>query len=77
MSQFTEHNDYHLRSCKLKLPSKIPSGSIIAIAVQPEIPYLLRDNLALSLVLLLVFFNPLVLVNPIYELAYTGNRFPN
>ena len=72
-----KHSIYHLRGCRLKLPSKIPMRSTVVITVQPEIPPLLRDNRALSLVLLLVIFNPLVLVNPIHELAYTVDRFPS
>ena len=77
MHRFSEHNVCHLRSCKPRLPSKIPSESVIVIAIRSEIPHLLRDNLAFSLVLLLVFFNPYVLVDPTHELAYTSNEFPN
>ena len=76
MHRLLEHNVYHLRSCRPRLPSKIPSGSVIIVAVRPKIPHLLRDNLALSLFLLLVFFNPFVLVNQILELKYIGNGFP-
>ena len=77
MHWFSEHSVYHLRSCRPRLPKKIPLGSIIVVTVQLEIPLLSRDNLAFSLVLLLVFFNSIVLVNPIHELAYTGNEFPS
>ena len=51
--------------------------STVVVTVQPEIPHLLRDNFAISLALLLVLFNPLVLVNSIHELAYTIDRFPS
>ena len=77
MHRFSKHNVNHLRSCRLRLPSKILSGSVIVVTVRPEIPHLLRDNLAFSLALLLVLFNPFILVNPIHELAYTGNRYPS
>ena len=75
MHQFSEHGINHLRSCRLRLPSKIPSGSVIIVTIRPKICPLLKDNLALSLALLPVFFNPLILVNLIHELVYTNNRF--
>ena len=77
MHRFSEHSVYHLRSCKPRLPSKIPSGSIIVVAVQPEIPHILRDNLTLSLALLLVLLNPFILINLIHKLVYTINRLPS
>ena len=75
MHRFTEHSIDHLRSCRPKLPGKIPLGSVIFVTVQPEIPPFLKDNLTLSLALLLVLFNPLILVNLIHELAYTDDKF--
>ena len=75
MHRFSKHNVNRLRSCRLKLPSKISPGSVIVVMVRPEIPHLLRDNLALSFTLLLVLFNPLILVNSIHKLAYTDNKF--
>ena len=75
MHRFSKHSINRLRSCRPRLPSKIPPGSVIVVTVQPEISYLLRDNLVLSLALLLVLFNPFILINPIYELADTANRF--
>ena len=77
MYWFSEHRINHLRSHRPKLPSKIPSGFIIVIAVRPKIPHLLRDNLTLPLVLLLVLLNPLILVYLIHELAYAGSKFPS
>ena len=77
MHRFSKHNVNRLRSCRLRLPSKISPGSVIVVMVRPEIPHLLRDNLAVPLILLLIFFNPFILVNPIHELVYTGNRFPS
>ena len=77
MHWFTKHSIDHLRSCRPRLPDKIPSESVIFVTVRPEIPPLLRDNLTLSLAFLLVLFNPLTLVNPIHELVYTDDRFPS
>ena len=77
MCWLSKYRVNHLRSYGPRFPSKIPLGSIIVVAVRPEIPPLLRDNLTLSLALLLVLFNLLILINLIYELAYTGNKFPN
>ena len=77
MYWFSEHRISHLRSHRLKFPSKIPSGSVIVVAVQPKIPNLLRDNLTLPLTLLLVLLDPLILVYPIHELAYAGRNFPS
>ena len=77
MYWISEHSIYHLRGCRLRLPSKIPTRSTVVVTVQPEIPHLLRDNFAISLSLLLVLFNPLVLVNSIHKLAYTVDRFPS
>ena len=57
------------------LPSKVPLRSVVVVSIQPKIPHLLRDNLSLSFPLLLVFLNPLVLINPIHELVHTGDRF--
>ena len=44
-------------------------------SVRPEILLLLRDNLRFTFSLLLIFFNPLVFVNPVHKLAHTGNMF--
>ena len=55
--------------------SKVPLGSIDIVSVRPEIYPLLRDDLSLAFPLLLVFLDPLVLVNLVNELAHTGDRF--
>ena len=67
MHWFSEHNVNHLRSRKSRLSCKIPSGSVIVVSVQPEIPPLLRDNLTVPLALLLVFLDLLVLINSIHK----------
>ena len=71
-----KHRIHYLRSCRPRLPSKIHLGSVIVIMVQPEIPPILGDNLTISLALLLVLFNPLILINLIHELMYIANGFP-
>ena len=70
----SEHHVYHLRSHRPRLPSKIPSGPVIVVPVQLEIPPILRDNLILSFPLLLVFLDLLVLINTIHKLTNTPYR---
>ena len=77
MYWFSKHRVNHLRSCRPRLLGKIPSASIIVVSVRLEVPSLLRDNISLSLPLLLVFLNPFVLFNLVHKLAYTGSRFPS
>ena len=76
MHRIFEYSVYRLRSYRLGLSREISSRPVIIVTVRPKIPPLLRDNLALSLILLLVFLNPLILVNPIHELAYASDRLP-
>ena len=75
MYWLSEYCVNHLRSCRPRLSSKIPSGPAIIVFVRPKISPILRDNLSLSLPLLLVFLNPLVLVNTIHKLMHTPYRF--
>nr|POE93761.1 hypothetical protein CFP56_30531 [Quercus suber] len=72
MHWFSEHRVNHLRSRKPRLSSKIPLGSVIVVAVRPEIPHLLRDNLTLPLTLLLVFLDLLVFINAVHKLTHTS-----
>ena len=65
---------YPLRSSRPKLPNKVPSGPAIIIFVQLEIPHVLRDNLGLSLPLLLVFLNSLVFIDTIHKPTHTPDR---
>ena len=74
MHWFSEHRANHLSRNKARLPSKISSGLIIVVYFQLEIPHILRDNLSLPFPLLLVFLDPFILVNTIYELTHTPYR---
>ena len=49
MHWFSEHNVYYLKSCRPRLPGKIPLRSVIIIEVRPEIPSFLNDNLSFPL----------------------------
>ena len=71
----SEHSINCLSIGKPWLPSEVSSWSVVIVSVRFEIPPLLRDNLSVTFPLLLVFLNPLVLINPVYELAHTSNRF--
>ena len=56
------------------MPCEISHRTVIVVAVRPEIPPLLRDNLILSFPLQLVFFHFFVFVNPVHKLTYAGDR---
>ena len=71
MYWLSEYCVNHLRSCRPRLPNKIPSGLVIIVSVRPEIPPVLRDNLSLSLPLLLVFLDPLIFVNTVHKPTHT------
>ena len=74
MHWFSEHNVNHLRSHGSRLSRKIPLGSIVVVSIRHEIPSFLRDNIAFSLTLQLVFLDPLVLINAIHKLTNTSDR---
>ena len=74
MYWLSEYYVDHLSSSRPRLPSKISSGSIIVVPVQPEIPHILKDNLSLPLPLLLVLLDPLILVNMVHESMHTPYR---
>ena len=77
MYWLSKHHVNHLRSHRPRLPNKIPSGSVIVVAVRPEILPLLNDNLTFPLAMLLVLLDPLILINSVHELMYTVSRFPS
>ena len=52
------------------------SGLIIVVSALPKIPHILKDNLSLPFPLLLVFLDPLILVNKVHKLTYTPSRLP-
>ena len=72
---FSEHNLNYLSSRRSRLSRKIPLGSVVVVLVRPEILPLLKDNLAFSLILLLVFLDPFVLINAIHKSMNTLDRF--
>ena len=75
MYQISEHSMYCLRVGGPGLPCKVcPQSVVVVKSVRPEIPPLLRDNFRFTFSKLLVFFNPLILVNLVHELAQVGDR---
>ena len=74
---FSEHRVNHLSSGRPQLPSKVSPRPVIVVAIRPEIPPLLRDNLSLPLRFLLVFLDLLILISSVHELMYTASKFPN
>ena len=72
---FSEHSIDHLGIGRSLLPDKIFPRSVVMDPVRPEILPLLRDHLSISFPLQLVLLYPSVLINPIHQLTYTGNRF--
>ena len=66
MHWLSEHCTNYLGIGRLSLTCIIPSRPVIIVSVQPEIPHFLRDNLSLPFSLLLVVFDPLVLINLVH-----------
>ena len=75
MHRFSEHCINHLGIGRPWLSSVIFPRSVIIEPIRLEIPPLLKDNLCSTFPLLLVFLNPLTLINPVHKLVHTGNRF--
>ena len=74
MHEFSEYSNNHPSGSRAWVPSKISPRSTAIVPIQLEIPPLLGDHLSLSLSLLLVLFDPFVLVDMIYELMHAPNR---
>ena len=74
MHWFLEHRANHLSSNRPRLLSKVFSGQNIVVSIRPEIPHILKDNLSFLCPLLLVFLDPLILINTVHELMYTPYR---
>ena len=72
---FSEYNPDVLRAGRLWLPRKVSPRTTVCVLVQPEIPPFLRDNLLLPSALHLVLLYPLILVDPVHQLAHAGGRF--
>ena len=67
-----EHRANHLSNSKSRLSSKVSPMMVIVVSVRPKIPFILHFSLPLPL--LLVFLDPLILVNTVHELTYTLSR---
>ena len=75
LHRFSKHHVNRLSIVRSRLPSEVPPRSVVVVSIRPEIPPLLKDNLSLSFPLLLVFLDPLILINPVYELVHVGDWF--
>ena len=71
----SEHSINRLGVGRSRLLNKIFPRSVVLDSIRPEIPPLLRDHLSISFTLQLVLLYPSILINPIHQLMYTGNRF--
>ena len=71
-----EHRVNHLSSGRPRMLNKVSSRPVIIVYVRLKIPHLLRDNLSLPFPLLLIFLDPLILINSVHELMYTVSKFP-
>ena len=63
---FSEYCVNHLSGGRPQLPNKVSLRSVIVVSVRLEIPPFLRDNLNFPIPLLLIVFNPLVLINSVH-----------
>ena len=72
---FSEYSPEVPRAGRLWLPRKVSPQTTICVPIQPEIPPLLRDNLLLPFALHLVLLYPLILVDPVHQLAHAGGGF--
>ena len=72
----SEHSTDYLSSSRPRMPREISPRSVVIVPIQPKIPSILRDHFSFPLSLLLVLFDPLILINMIHELTHTPNRFP-
>ena len=75
LHRLPKHCINHLGVRRTRLPDEVFPGSVTVITVRPEIPHLLRDYLNLSFSLQLILLYSSVLINPVHQLVYTGNRF--
>ena len=66
MHWLSEHCTNDLSIVRPRLICIIPSWPVIVISVRPEIPSFLRDNLSFPFSLLLIVFNPLILINSVH-----------
>ena len=69
MHWFSEYCINGLGVGRLELSNKLSLGLVVIESVRLEILPLLRDNLSLSFIQLLIFFNPFILVNTVHKLV--------
>ena len=69
-----KHSINYLGSSRPSMPRKISLRLIIVVPLQSKIPSVLRNYFNLPLSLMLILFDPFILINSIYELTYTPNR---
>ena len=69
LDQLLEHCINCLGIGRPRLSCIIPSRTIVIVLVRPKISPLLRDNLSLPFSLLLVVFDPFILINSVHKLV--------
>ena len=72
---FSEYSPDAPCAGRLWLPRKVSPRTSVYVPVRPEIPHLLRDNLLLPSALHLVLLYPLILVDPVHQLAHASGGF--
>ena len=75
MHRFSKYSINHVgigRSCRSDIIFPRSNG---IESVRPKIPPLLRDNFRFTFSLLLIFLNLFIFINPVHNLAHTGNKF--
>jgi len=66
MNRLLEHCTNHLRTRMPSMSRKISPESIVVISLRPKVSLVKKSHLWFPLPLLLILFNPFMLVNPIH-----------
>ena len=69
-----EHRVNYLGNSVPSMSSKIFFGSIVIISLRPKVSSVRGDYLRLPLPLLLILFNPFILINSIHQLMHASSR---
>ena len=75
MNRLLEHCTNHLRTRMPSMSCKISFESIVVISLRPKVSLVKKSHLWFPLPLLLILFNPFVLVNPIHQLVHASCKF--